>query len=256
MISVIICSVDAGKFERISAHYDSVLAGREHEIVGIHDAKSMCEGYNRGLAKSRGELVVFSHDDIEILTPKLGERLTAHLGRYDGIGVAGTDFLIGAAWSAAGPPYIFGQVVQLQKATPPRQGEELLVCIYGAPRPAMGRMQALDGLFLAFRREVAEKVGWDEKTFTGFHCYDIDMTYRAYLAGYKLAVVNDLPILHASEGDYGSGWRQQAALFLRKHAGKLGRMIPRQHQFGAVVVATKEEAVKAMAPAYWEEGQE
>jgi hypothetical protein len=67
-LSIVICSIDARKFERVSQNYRQRFAGRDVEIVGIHDARSLAEGYNRGIARSRGERVILSHDDIEILT--------------------------------------------------------------------------------------------------------------------------------------------------------------------------------------------
>jgi hypothetical protein len=39
---------------------------RDLEIIGIHDARSLADGYNRGIAQSRGEHIILSHDDIEI----------------------------------------------------------------------------------------------------------------------------------------------------------------------------------------------
>ena len=67
-ISVVICSIDARKFERVSENYRMLFAGRDIEIIGIHDARSLAEGYTRGIAQSRGARVILSHDDIEILT--------------------------------------------------------------------------------------------------------------------------------------------------------------------------------------------
>src|SRR5436305_10032323 len=105
MISVIICSIDPVRFARVCANYRQVLGNEPHEIIGIHDAKGMCEGYNRGLAQARGDIVIFSHDDIEILTPEFATRLKKHLLRFDVVGIAGTLLLVGAGWFNAGPPY-------------------------------------------------------------------------------------------------------------------------------------------------------
>jgi GT2 family glycosyltransferase len=53
---------------------------------------------------------------------------------------------------------------------------------------------------------VVEQIPFDEKNFDGFHLYDIDFTFRAYLAGMKLAVCSDISILHFSKGNYGDEW--------------------------------------------------
>jgi len=39
--------------------------------VRIPDARSLAEGYNRGLRRARGDLLLFSHDDVRIVTPGL-----------------------------------------------------------------------------------------------------------------------------------------------------------------------------------------
>jgi len=54
-ISVLICSIDADKYARVTANYQRLLSGHPHEIIGIHDARSLAEGYNRAVQKSRGE---------------------------------------------------------------------------------------------------------------------------------------------------------------------------------------------------------
>jgi glycosyltransferase involved in cell wall biosynthesis len=243
VISVVICSVEAHKFALVSERYRHLFGGEPHEIIGVHDARSLCEGYNRGLDKSSGDIVIFCHDDIEILTPAFTERLKRHLDRFDGIGVAGTNRLVGPGWVSAGPPHIFGQVAHFNPAT-----GECNVFIYGVPRPAIAGMQAMDGLFLAFRRGVVERLRWDQETFTGFHLYDIDLTFRAYLAGYRLAVVNDLPMIHEAGADFGPSWKQYAALFVGKHASKLGVMRARSFQFEVVSVPSREEALETMTP--------
>ena len=111
----------------------------------------------------------------------------------------------------------------------------------------------LDGLFLAFRREVAEKIGWDEATFNGFHCYDLDTTFRAYLAGFRLAVANDLPIVHLSAGEFNNTWEHYTQLFMQSMAAKLDAVSQRRFQICGVEVATKAEAVEVMMPGYWKE---
>jgi len=239
MISIVICSINPVNFTRISAQYHAAMGAEPHEIIGIHDAKSLCEGYNRGLARSTGDIVIFSHDDIEIWTPHFTQRLKAHLQNFDVVGVAGTNRLVGPNWYQAGPPYAFGQVAHVIP-------NGFHVAVYGAPRRVVGNIQAMDGLFLAFRRDAIERVRWDEQTFNGFHCYDVDCTYRAYLSGLRLAVALDLPMLHLSHGEYGDTWQQYAHRFTQKHAATLGTIGPRNGQCTFIQVPTREEAIVVM----------
>ena len=145
MISVVICSIHRNRFNRTVDQYRGLLKDEPHEMIGIHDARSIAEGYNRGLAQSRGEIVIFSHDDLDIWTAEFIPRLKKHLETVDVVGVAGTNRLVGPAWYQAGPPHIFGQVTHASQG-------QYQVHIYGAPRRLVIGIQAMDGLLLAFRR--------------------------------------------------------------------------------------------------------
>lgn len=247
MISVVICSIKAERFQAVKECYARVLTGEPFELIGIHDARSLSEGYNRGIARSRGDVVIFSHDDIEILAPNLTARLRGHLEKFDLVGVAGTDKLIKPLWHSAGPPHIFGQVGY------PHQAGGFEVQIYGAPKRAVGGVQALDGVFLAARRSVLDAMRFDEETFQAFHLYDIDFSFRAHLQGFRLAVCNDLMLVHASTGDFGDEWAKHALLFYKKHEPHMWPGDVRKCQPTRVLVQTREEVAEVMTCGYWDD---
>lgn len=240
MISIIICSINPVSCTRVCSQYRELLGNEPHEFITIHDARGLCEAYNRGLAQARGEIVIFSHDDIEIWTPEFLPRLKRHMERFDAVGVAGTTRLIGPGWHASGPPYTFGQITHPVK-------DRFSVSFYGGQgRTAVGGIQAFDGLFQAWRRDVIARVGWDERHFNGYHCYDIDCTYRAHLAGYKLGVVLDLPMFHNSGGDFGDTWKQHAQIFLQLHGARLATVSRVAFQAAIVEVPTRHDALAIM----------
>jgi GT2 family glycosyltransferase len=240
MISIIICSIDDARFAAMSANYAELLKDEPHEIIRISDARSICEGYMRGIARSRGERLVFCHDDIEILNSDFAARLNEHLGQFDLVGVAGTNRLIRGEWVAAGPPYIFGQVAQDH----PQEG--FVVRIFGVPGRSVGGIQAMDGLFFAARRAVVERIPFDAQTFDGFHHYDLDFSFAAHLAGFRLGIANDIHIIHRSWGSHDQSWRNYAGRFDRKYAGRLNPMPPRRFAFAWVCVRTKQEVREIM----------
>src|SRR5689334_3449801 len=110
MISVIICSIDDKRFAAVEAMYRALLASTPFEIIRIKGATSLADGYNHGSGLAKGELVVFSHDDIEILSPDFAAGLLEHMEQFDVLGVVGTTKLVAPAWRAAGPPHVYGQV--------------------------------------------------------------------------------------------------------------------------------------------------
>lgn len=232
-ISVIICSIDGSKTNRIRAHYESQLSGYKHELILISDALSLCDGYNRGFARSSGSVVIFSHDDIEIVSGEFAARLLRHLSVHDVVGVAGTSRLVGSSWISAGQPYIHGCVVH-------RHDTSLNLDCYGPPTE---RAQAVDGLFFAARREVCEAVPFDATTFDGFHHYDLDFSYRAFVAGYDIAVPWDILVVHDSGGTFDSRWQSYADRFIAKHGNSLPLGQQRQPSWSTIRFDSVDEIV-------------
>lgn len=217
LISVIICSIDAGKFAHATQCYHQVLAGITHEIVGIHNARSLAEGYNRGIRQSVGDILIFSHDDVLILDQKFGEKIVNRLENYDVLGFAGTDHLIGGEWAMTDFPYLHGAVAH---ALP---GNSLLnLTLYGVHHwPIADNIKAIDGLCMITKRSVAQDLCFDAKTFDGFHLYDIDFSFSAHRAGYRVGVCCDIPLIHYSAGSFDVKQRHYARRFVEKHAGHL-----------------------------------
>ncbi|MDA8108867.1 MAG: glycosyltransferase [Betaproteobacteria bacterium] len=216
LVSVVMCSIKPERFAQASAQYRELLKDVPHEIVGIHDARSLCEGYNRGLRRSKGELVVFSHDDIRIISRDFAAKLYAGLAEADLLGVAGSDWMSGTTWAASGGAHTHGQV-----AHPNEDGAGWEVAVYGVRARSARGIEAFDGVLFAARRDAADRVGFDEERFDGWHFYDLDFSFRAAQMGYRLAVRNDLLLCHFSRGRYDEAWRRYAKRFTAKHRGRL-----------------------------------
>jgi Glycosyltransferase like family len=214
MISLIVNSKDDARWNRFFGWLRETDAlDLVVEIIRIADAKSMCEGYARGTKLSKGDVLVYCHDDVELLSRDLFARVVAQIQHHDVIGVAGaTEFNESCNWSLSGRSRGAGQM-----STPIEGGYH--ISSYGALNGAT-RVQVLDGVFMAARRTVAEKLGWDAETFDGWHFYDIDFSWRAHLAGFRVVVVSDLAMVHHSNGllDPESPWGKYREKFLAKHA--------------------------------------
>jgi hypothetical protein len=238
--SVIVCSVDDTRFASISSVISQRLDSTAYEIIRIPDARSMADGYTRGTAQSRGDRLIFCHDDIEILNSDFAQRLDENFKRFDLIGVAGASRVVSGRWVGAGPPWIFGQVA----GRAARGG--ITVAQYGVPMATVPGIKVMDGLFLASRREVAERVGFDAQTFDGFHLYDLDFTFASYLAGYRLAVATDIHLYHHSMGSYDQEWQKYVTRFEQKYSRYLDSLPSRKFSYRGALVKTKEQAANVM----------
>lgn len=79
LFSVVVCSINPQKFLRLKQNIESLIPENHLEIIRITDARNMGEGYNRGARQATGDILIFCHDDIELLTPDTGYRLTDRL---------------------------------------------------------------------------------------------------------------------------------------------------------------------------------
>lgn len=219
-VAIVICSNRDEKFRRIARQYEDLLGSHPHEIIRIADAASLCSGYARGFRQSAGSLVVFSHDDIDILDPDFLLHLRQGMAKVDVLGIAGTTRLTGPAYAWGGRASVHGWLFH--------QSFDGLydTAIFDLEAGLATDIVALDGAFFCARRDVVEGVGFDSAAFDGFHLYDIDFSYRAHLAGFRIGVTHDIVIAHESEGNFNETWKVYADRFMAKFPALRGQRIP------------------------------
>jgi tetratricopeptide (TPR) repeat protein len=221
-VSIVVCSIDDARLERFRANMESHLRDRAHELVVIRDARSLCEGYARGLDRARHDIVVFCHDDVELVSADPFARIEEALQASDLIGFAGSS--LAGVWT--GHPHLHGWI------THPAPDGEWEVAVTSLAGGVVAGMQTLDGVFMAMRRETAQRIGFDSRTFDGFHLYDLDFSYRAFRAGLRLAVTTEVVAVHASRGRFDAVWRGYAQRFEEKFPETAGRKSA-GHWYGA-----------------------
>jgi len=247
MISILICSINPDRFRKVCEMYAGVFAGENCQIIGVHDASGLAEAYNRAVAATKGELLIFSHDDVEALNPDFKDRLLDHMRYADLVGIAGSTRVTGGAWAYAAPPYVFGQIAHWHP-----QEKRYYAGVWGVPMRRMDGIKVMDGVFLCAKRAVLEKVPFDDKSFTGFHVYDTDFTFRAYLEGFRLAVGCDLCVLHSSSGTWDDKWKHYEEAFRLKHQGRLDVMPRRSYRAAMIGAENREQLLRVMNPPWWD----
>ncbi len=239
--SVIICGRDPVRLEKVTANFSMLFKDVGFELLYVSTPYSLAAGYNAAIKDCSADFIILCHDDIEILSPDAAILFRKYLMKYDVVGIAGTDCLVEGAWISKGRPHIFGQVAQ-----PLPTGDGFSQYIYGAIGPMMPTIQAMDGLLLAVRRAVFEKIQFDEDTFDGFHLYDIDFTFAAYLAGFRLAIAIDLLVIHESGGNYDLNWSFYRSLFLKKYSSRISKEALVNPAFEQHYAASREKLLAMM----------
>jgi len=151
--TVVVCSIDAAKQTRAVALYRRLFADFPHEIVAVTNPRSLAEAYNQAAQASRADIVLMSHDDVDVIAPDFASRIARLLAtRVDALGVIGATRLDGPAVGWSGHPNLRGWIVH-------RDGDEtgwrLDVLDH---RPFADGVEILDGVVMAARRDVLRAV--------------------------------------------------------------------------------------------------
>lgn len=234
--SIIVCSHDQRTYDQFTRSVELAASDHRLQFIRIADASSMNEGYRRGLDGALHDNIVLCHHDIELLVPDFFDRLAGHLQRHDLVGIAGASRMSGPAILFDGHPHLLGR---LSQSSADKAGR-----ILASRNPFAGLRAAavLDGVFMACRRELLERLGFDLEV-SGFHYYDVDLSHRAFVAGYRLAIAPDLALHHASLGDFNPDWQEALARFGRKFPELNGTPSPDQHYYASPLPRGSETAV-------------
>ena len=198
----IICTRDSNLSE-ITSNLVSTLSSYKVDVKLLVNQNSIFEAYEKGLNLCKAnpkDIIIFCHDDLILKSTEA--QFIAAIGKcaYKKVGIvgpAGTTFLDKDAvwwnhdkWHAG---YHRGVVAHHNA-----ENDSVHSTNYGPH----GQVVALDGLFLAARKEVWEEVGLQKPSyFEGqWDFYDIHYTTKSHILGYKNYTI-PLNIVHYSGGD-------------------------------------------------------
>lgn len=197
MISVVICS---RKTDIPAEARQNIVEtnGGEFELVIIDNSSnnySIFQAYNQGVQRAKGDILCFMHDDVLFRSKNWGDVIERHFQEDEQIGLigfAGTHFLPDI------PMYWYSSPFVSQHNLNNDQGmvEEHFHEGWFGERNLIEAV-AVDGLCFFVRRELFEKISFDEKTFKGFHLYDMDLCMQVLEAGYKVCVCRDVLVEHS-----------------------------------------------------------
>lgn len=179
-----------------------------------HNTKPLTHVYNNAIKKFKDstDWIVFVHDDVIIEAPEALERQLNNLGNvYDVIGCAGVrevKLSSPALW------HLMGDKAHQRGAVSHLHDGKKYMTSFG---PYPDRVILIDGVFMAAKTTVFDKVTFDETNPAGFHFYDLDFSMACHKAGFKVGV-GDITITHASPGlrEFTQDWKNGDAWFLKK----------------------------------------
>lgn len=211
MISIVICSQYPNLSEDVQRSLSSTI-GIEYEIVYIYNQDnkySIFEAYQLGVARAKGDILCFMHNDVLFYSQNWGQIVEQTLAdnRIGGCAVAGVQYL---RCSPAYYPVGFGMnKINLIQSTP--NGD-----LYWHDYNQMSEIVAFDGLWFCIKADCFNKISFDTKTYSGFHFYDIDISLQLHKQGYKIVCLPNIQIKHLSGGHTNESWLRNSFLFASK----------------------------------------
>lgn len=197
MISIVVCSRSNVLFGKLEESIKKTIAA-EYELISIDNAShsySIFEAYNLGVEKAKGDILCFCHEDILFRTNNWGSTITNIFKNDNNIGLIGfasAHFLPDTPMYWAASPFISeynltndnGNIIECYNTS-----------YYNSKNIA--EVVAVDGFCFFIKKSLFGQISFDEKTYKGFHMYDMDICMQVIKAGYKVCVTKDVLIEHA-----------------------------------------------------------
>jgi hypothetical protein len=211
MISVVYCTRNSNPEHKEHLIKSSGLHKHLEVIEIINNGEDLTKSYNKGLKKSKNDIVIFCHDDIIIETKNWGQKLIKLFERnqeYGVIGVAGTKNMpvSGQWWEDRSKMY--GRVAHTH------EGKTWLSTYSDDLGQNIEEAVIVDGLFFAIdKTKIKTKFNESVK---GFHFYEITFCFENFLKGVKIGVTTMIRVNHMSIGMTNEQWETNRAEFAEK----------------------------------------
>jgi glycosyltransferase involved in cell wall biosynthesis len=220
MISLIICSKCPETATSLAKNIQETI-GVDYEIVHIdnsHRQYGICEAYNIGVERAKGDYLCFMHEDLIFHSYDWGASVEYYLGNgmTDMLGIAGS-FYVPAHYY-----WRFGKIGDVHLIQGLHTYSEHPVYYNKGIRwdvtAPLKRVAIVDGCWFCIKKEhfLDGKMRFDSETFKDFHLYDSDISMQANMAGLTISVPSDIIIEHTSEGFYTNAFKEGSTDFVNK----------------------------------------
>jgi len=218
MLSIIICHRKKELLSAIKANIEKTI-GISYELIVIDNSEnkySILSAYNEGVKKAKYDFLCFSHEDIIFHTKDWGKNVIAHFANPEVgmIGVAGglAQSEIPSAWWYN--DYFAKSVNNVLLPSNDKNDKKLY---HYKPDFITDKTEVVvvDGVWFCIRRSLFDKISFDEKTFKGFHLYDMDISMQVSQHS-EVFVINDILLQHFSNGKITQSYYEDLISFTEK----------------------------------------
>lgn len=225
MISIVISSYKEHLYIEFIENIKSTIGcDIPYEIIKVNNPNlfGICEAYNKGATQAKYPYIVFAHEDIRFLTNDWGTIIEDVFKKDEKIGLVGCaggiyKSYFNTGWALA-PNFISRYMVGTHDGK-----SHLCKTFKGVNRiielsnyknlPAEfleeeiknEEVLVLDGMFLVTKKSIHLQTPFDQTTFQGFHCYDLDYSLQIN-RNYKVVVNHNILIEHFSTGTFNKTW--------------------------------------------------
>lgn len=224
MISIIICST-SNQINEIQKRNIEETIGVKYEIILIDNSNNkynIFQAYNLGVQKAQYPYLCFCHEDICFRNNNWGKTLVSDFNNNDEIGLIG---VIGIkllpkypfGWWAAGHKYYVGKIIVNNNKRKMKTGSKDIIINNNGLHDGV----ACDGLFFAIPKALFSQIRFDETTYTGFHCYDLDICMQVLHINKRIKISDNILIEHYSTGNPTEIFSYNCYLFNKKWSNKL-----------------------------------
>lgn len=215
MITIFYCTRNTNPKHK--EHLKLTCGVKDVEIIEyVNNGEGLTAPYNLALSQAKNDIVVFVHDDIEMMTNNWGNKILNHYKRnpeFGILGVAGSKVLpsSGMWWEKRNE--MCGQVFHTH------EGKTWLSKYSEHLGNKLSETVIVDGvLFSVHKNRIKKHFNSDIK---GFHFYDVDFCFQNYLEGVKVGVHYDIKINHMSIGQTNNEWEENRKQFAETHKENL-----------------------------------
>jgi glycosyltransferase involved in cell wall biosynthesis len=173
---------------------------------------SLTEVYNKILNDSKNNIVILCHDDIYFDSKNWGQKILNHFKRnpdYGVLGLAGSTQLPSSAkW--------WEDFSKMRGIVNHEHGGKKWESKYSS---SLGNQiddtVLVDGLFIVINKNNIKQTFNEE--IKGFHFYDVDFSFRNFIADVKIGVMYDVRVTHKSIGETNEQWEKNREVFAEKY---------------------------------------